>query len=156
MATIRKVPEKFIIRNSYTMGIFLVLFALVALIIVLASGNQKSAQEGFFLYIMIAIAVFTLFKGLKLIIDQKPKIIISAEGIDSEKAGFVSWECITDERMTENDNSDSSSFFLEFKNRGVDEKIEISYMSLKPKRLAEILPIYRQNYEENTAAHNNL
>ncbi|MES2110461.1 MAG: hypothetical protein V4577_17010 [Bacteroidota bacterium] len=100
---------------------------------------------GTFLMVFLVIAYVNTKKRYK---NDRPQIIISDEGIGTEKVPFLSWTSISGEDVDFFYEKNNNGEFFIYKYPVGTEKVSIRSLETSRKELKELLKIYRERYNK--------
>lgn len=134
-------PKETIIFYSKTS----IIFSLITFIALSAVGIFLVYIKQYFGLLLIAFGIYLIYDSLKKLLDNKPQIVINAEGIQLKDDELVSWKDIHDDRAFRDLNRKNAKDYLAFN----DEMIEINELTIRLEELENLLNVYRVRYENN-------
>jgi hypothetical protein len=96
-----------------------------------------------FCVLISSLAAYAEFMDVRLI--NKPRLILSVQGIMDSEGTFYSWLAVSGEKITAVGNS-KPNYFLSFSAAGKSRKLHLSGLNKSPAQVMELVKHYRESY----------
>lgn len=95
--------------------------------------------------LFLGLGLYLSFDQIKKVREKSPQIVINDKGIKLKNENLIAWNKIFNDRVYCKSNGKSSTNYLAFN----EEEIVIDDLSIKFKKLENLLHVYRVRYEKN-------
>jgi hypothetical protein len=135
------VPEKTVIHFSKKTNIYYFCLMLCVLGMGLFYILVKKQQITGGIFSVLGL-VLTFVYGRQLL-NRKPQVILSNDGIETVSMGFVPWSAIQNEAIVSQGAGSQTRYFLSFDHGELREHIEVGFLDVSTTALSELLLLYR-------------
>ncbi|MBB4804302.1 hypothetical protein HNP37_004389 [Flavobacterium nitrogenifigens] len=135
------VPNETLIYYSKTS----IIFSLIIYVIIGLTGIFLVFIKQYFGLLFIGLSLYLIYGEIKKLSDNKPQIIINAQGIQLKDDELVSWKDIYNDSVFLDRNQKNAKQYLAFN----DEKIEINDLDIALEDLENLLHVYRVRFEKS-------
>lgn len=124
--------------------------------VVLLYGLYLSVADDLFGYFLVILSLYLLYYAKKRSTIAEPVITINSKGAKTLNTSFISWENIEYIRTERKGSGKNANWYLRIKfkhsNSGEqgEDYIEISDLSVSPRKLEELISLYKKRHRANT------
>jgi FtsH-binding integral membrane protein len=136
----------------YALAIIVFYLLLVGASLYITYQIYISGRSDFYTACGIAVAgvfLYLIFRKAKVLIEHKPQLIISDEGIQSPLYGLHGWNDIFNEEVKPGSSRQDQGWYLSYHFSTKFVKVELTPLKINADRLEKLLKVYKYRYQVN-------